>query len=166
MASSSNAHNSDGAHSSLPPADQTYGDGSRFGPPPKSTFPGQITYAVISLVIAGAVVVGLLYLVPLARHDPETFSISSEGGFKCGWGPNLTVAHDGTFVFSWAVNDSTSVSFVMIAPPGVAMFSTSYSSGTATVDVDGGSQYQFQFCSGGPATLQLTGTLNFAIPVL
>ncbi len=52
---------------------------------------------LIAAIILGSVVILLLAVVPLPQHEPESFSISSVGGFKCGWGPNLTVAHDGYF---------------------------------------------------------------------
>ena len=121
---------------------------------------------LIAAIILGSVVILLLAVVPLPQHEPESFSISSVGGFKCGWGPNLTVAHDGTFVFSWVTNDSTEVSFVIILPSGVTMFASNYQSGEGSIDVIGGSHYAFNLCSGGPVTLQVTGTLNFAIPLL
>ncbi len=52
---------------------------------------------IIAAIILGSMVILLLAVVPLPQHEPESSSISSEGGFKCGWGPNLTVEHDGYF---------------------------------------------------------------------
>jgi len=121
---------------------------------------------VLTLAIAGAALVGLLYVVPVPQHVPDSFSISSRGSIFCGWGPNLTALHDGTFEFSWVANDSSSLTFVIMTSSFTAVFTGYGEAGGGRVGVVGGSNYLFNLCSANAVTIQVAGSLNFAAPVL
>ena len=120
---------------------------------------------VVAAILCSAVIL-LLAVVHLPQHAPESLSIRSGGSTDCGWGPNLTATHGGTFEFSGVANDSSSLTLIVMTPSFIGIFTGHGEAGSGSVSVAGGAVYLFNLCSVSAVTIQVAGTLSFETPLL
>jgi hypothetical protein len=118
-------------------------------------------------VALGVAVWFVLTLVPVLHSTPESFAISSLGGPDCGAGPNITSQHNAALAFSWVTNNTGVGDLYLLGGegPGPA-YNGGGTSGVYTASILAGQTYYFWFCSVGPESVVISGTLGYYAPLL
>jgi hypothetical protein len=121
----------------------------------------------VATVVAVAAVVVLVALLEdsVARNAPEHLTFVNAGSTSYE-GQTVSFPHAGTFSFTWVVTQGGSVTLRVLDPSGMVMYSANAARGNASLAVGAGGPYTVEILDWLSATVEFSGTLHYASPLL
>ena len=120
---------------------------------------------VAAASVAAVVVLVVLFAVPVARAAAEQMTLSNAGGLS-PVGETISFGHSGTFDFSWSTESGRSVTFSVLGPGGMTLYSSDTPGTTATISVSSSGKFTFEIYDWLPEQVTLHGTLHYSAPLL
>ncbi len=132
-------------------------------------FPGMASGArlpVVAVIVTVLVVIVVFSTVSFAQTSSYSANLSNFGSVQTTHYANYTPAQSGMFRFSWHTNNGGTVTFSLVGPSGMSLYTSAAASGSGSVFVFRAGTYQFEMYGAQAEAVHVTGTLSFFAPLI
>lgn len=134
-------------------------------PPPAKKHTGAIVAVVVVVLLI--LLLGALAVVPVDQSSSFNATIVNPGSVGSSYTEVVQLTHPGTVSFSWATTNGGTTTFSVTDPAGNTVYSPgSAASGQGSFQISLLGSYTFAIYDWSPETVQLSGTLSYAAPLL
>jgi hypothetical protein len=111
-------------------------------------------------------VVFIAATVPFPGTSSYSAAVSNSSDLLTSHYTTYTPPQSGRFNFSWHTEGGSPVTFTLVGPSGATLYSSTAASGSGHLFVFRAEVYQFGFRNATAETVQVTGTLEFSVPLI